>query len=229
MSVKVYQVGGHVRDGLLGIRSKDIDYSVEAPDYKTMVEWIKTQGTIFLEQPEFWTVRAHIKGKQPADYVLCRKDGQYTDGRRPDSVSVGTLADDLARRDFTVNAIAFDEENKQYIDPHNGRADLELMLIRCVGNAEERFDEDALRLLRAIRFAITKGFKIHSSVEEALHHRNLCKKLKECVSEERKREELLRCFRHDTLLTLQHLTNFWRIREACFEGGKLWLMPTMKE
>lgn len=229
MSVKAYRVGGHVRDELLGIRSKDVDYAVVAPNYDTMVAWIKTQGTIFLEQPDFWTVRAHIKGKQPADYVLCRKDGQYTDGRRPDSVSVGTLLDDLARRDFTVNAIAHDEDNDDYIDPHGGRDDLRLMILRCVGKPEERFNEDALRLLRAIRFIVTKGFKLLPSVEEALHSRNLAKKLKECVSEERKREELHKCFKHDTLLTLQHLANFWRIRDACFEGGKMWLMPTMRD
>lgn len=227
MSVKCYQVGGHVRDGLMGVRSKDIDYVCVAPDYETMVKWIKTQGTIFLEQPQYWTVRAHIKGKQPADYVLARRDGNYSDGRRPDSVSIGTLLDDLGRRDFCINAIAYDEDTQEYIDPHGGRDDLRLNLLRCVGKPEERFNEDALRLLRAIRFAITKGFKLHSSVEEALHSRLLTKKLKECVSEERKREELHRCFKHDTLLTLQHLTNFWRIREACFNGD-MWLMPTMK-
>src|ERR1035438_8197642 len=106
MTIKCYQVGGFVRDRLLGVKSKDLDYAVECADYPTMLRWIQSQGKVYLEQPEFWTVRAHI-GKLPADYVLCRKDGQYGDGRRPDSVSVGTLLDDLARRDFSVNAIAY--------------------------------------------------------------------------------------------------------------------------
>lgn len=227
--VKAYQVGGHVRDKLLGVKSKDVDYSVEANSYAEMVAWIRQQGgQIFLEQEQFWTVRAKI-GKIAADYVLCRKDGQYTDGRRPDSVSVGTLLDDLRRRDFTVNAIAYDEQADEYIDPHNGRDDLRLNLLRCVGDPQERFNEDALRLLRAIRFSVTKGFKLHPSVEEVLHDRNLAQKLKVNVSDERKREELYKCFHFDTILTLQHLTNFWRIREACFSNNKMWLMPTMKD
>jgi tRNA nucleotidyltransferase (CCA-adding enzyme) len=228
--MKFYLVGGFVRDNLLGIKSKDKDYIVDAKSFEEMRKAIIDRGgKIFLETPQHLTIRAMVPSLGAADFVLPRVDGIYTDGRRPDSVSVGTLLDDLARRDFTVNAIAYDEDNSEYIDPHGGRDDLRLNLLRCVGKPEERFNEDALRLLRAIRFAITKGFKIHSSVEKALHSRLLTKKLKECVSEERKREELHRCFKHDTLLTLQHLTNFWRIREACFEGGKLWLMPTMKE
>lgn len=228
MSIKCYQVGGSVRDALLGIRSKDIDFAIEAPDYPTMLRWIQSQGKVYLEQPEFWTVRAHLPGKPPADFVLCRKDGQYSDGRRPDSVSVGTLYDDLARRDFTVNAIAYDEETDSYIDPHDGRKDLERRLLRCVGNPRDRFMEDALRMLRAIRFAITKEFALDKTVMACLCDLSLAERLHENVSEERRREELHKCFAHNTPMTLYYLESYPAIQNACFgRNCKLWLMPTL--
>jgi len=207
-----------------------LDYAVEAPDFDTMVEWVRSiTDEIFLLQPQFWTVRAR-KGKGVFDYVLCRCDGQYGDGRRPNSVFVGTLFDDLARRDFTVNAIAFDEEKNEYIDPHNGVQDIKDKVLRCVGNAHNRFHEDALRMLRAIRFCVTKGFKMHRDVRELLHDRMLTDRLMMNVSEERKREELHKCFAHNTSLTLAYLSDFEMLRDACFYGdGKLWLMPTMRE
>jgi tRNA nucleotidyltransferase/poly(A) polymerase len=227
--VRHYLVGGAVRDALLGVRSKDIDYAVEAPDYATMLAWIKERGTVFLEQPEFWTVRAKLHDGQPADFVLCRKDGQYTDGRRPDTVEPGTLLDDLARRDFTVNAIALDETTGEYIDPFHGRAYLEQNLLVCVGDARERFNEDALRLLRAIRFHITKGFDLGDDVRACLTHPDLAERLRFTVSTERKREELHRCFAHNTPRTLAALAYYPRIAEACFSDGRIWLLPTMKE
>jgi tRNA nucleotidyltransferase (CCA-adding enzyme) len=227
--VRYWQVGGAVRDSLLGVRSKDIDYAVEAPDYDTMLAWIKERGTVFLEQPQFWTVRAKLRDGQPADFVLCRKDGQYTDGRRPDTVEVGTLHDDLARRDFTVNAIALDEATGEYIDPFDGRGDLRCNVLRCVGKAKDRFNEDALRLLRAIRFHITKGFNLHSDVRACLTHRDLIERLTETVSTERKREELFRCFSYSTPRTLAVLMQYPRIVGACFANGRIWLLPTMQE
>ena len=225
--IKAYEVGGCVRDRIMGLRSKDTDYAVEAPSYADMVAWIKERGEIFLEQPQFWTVRAHIKGKPPADFVLCRRDGQYSDGRRPDTVMVGTLQDDLARRDFTMNAIALSETG-EYIDPHNGRKDIEDRLIRCVGDAHERMNEDALRVLRAIRFAITKDMAIHMDLYCVFMDEKLTDKLRDSVSDERKREELARCFSHDTLATLAYLEKFPLIKKACFGSRKMRLMPTMK-
>ncbi len=226
--VKLYRVGGFVRDELLGVKSKDLDYAVEAPSYEAMVEYVRERGEIYLESPQFWTVRAHIKGKLPADFVLCRKDGQYSDGRRPDSVSVGTLHDDLSRRDFTMNAIAVDDESGEYIDPFNGKADLEKRLIRCVGEAYDRFFEDSLRLLRAIRFKIVKGFTLDRDIVDCLHCVSLADRLKN-VSDERKREELLKCFAKNTPATLFMLSEYPLISEAVFGSGKLWLIPTMKE
>lgn len=230
--MKAYQVGGYVRDRLLGVESKDIDYAVIAPSYEAMVEWIKTQGKIFLESPEHFTVRAHIAGKQPADYVLCRREGPYSDGRRPDWVEPGLLIDDLRRRDFTVNAIAYDEETSEYIDPFSGQEDLQDRMLVCVGSAYDRFSEDALRMLRAMRFTITKNFKMHETVQKAMKDATLIQKLSENISVDRKRDELRRCFAHDTLATLKFLSAMpVGFKEAVFKGatGSLWLEPTSKE
>lgn len=227
MTIKAYKVGGCVRDQFLGLSSKDIDFAVEAPDFETMLRWIKERGKVFLSQPEYWTVRAHLQGNQPADYVLCRKDGQYSDGRRPDSVEPGTLHDDLSRRDFTMNAIAQDEDGS-YIDPFDGRGDIGRRLIRCVGTPQERFSEDALRMLRAIRFSITKHFALDEEIVKALSDVNLCDKLTHNVSTERKMDELMKCFKHDTLVTIVVLNQFTLVRDACFQSGDLWLKPTME-
>lgn len=227
--IKLYWVGGYVRDQILGLKSKDIDFAVEAPSYEDMVAWIKTQGEIFLESPEFWTVRAHLQGKQPADYVLCRKDGQYSDGRRPDSVSPGTVYDDLARRDFTMNAIAIDDQTKQILDPFDGHGDIARKLIKCVGVSTLRFKEDALRLLRAIRFSITKGFFLSAEIEDCLDNDDLCTLLQTNVSDDRKRDELHRCFAYDTPRTLHLLKRFPKVAEAVFKPKIIWLKPTMEK
>src|SRR4051812_36297006 len=116
MTVHLYEVGGHVRDSLLGIKSKDIDFAVEAESFMELFNWLNAQKfDIFLITEEYGTIRArfpkgHVNAGLTADFVLCRKDGNYSDGRRPDSVSPGTIFDDLARRDFTVNAMARDLE-----------------------------------------------------------------------------------------------------------------------
>lgn len=229
--IKAYQVGGFVRDSLLGVKSKDVDYAVEAPSYEAMVAWIKERGKIFLESPEFWTVRAHIEGGQPADYVLCRKDGQYSDGRRPDSVEPGTLLDDLARRDFTVNAMALDESTGQIIDPFGGQEDLHRMALRSVGKAEDRFREDALRMLRAIRFSLTRGFSFGIEIINALENPELCELLSKNVSADRKRDEMYKCFAFDTISTMNTMEAYPGLAKAVFAGetGKIWLMPTSKE
>lgn len=123
-SIKFYQVGGSVRDSFIGLKSKDIDYAVEAPSFDAMREAIKERGgEIFLETPQFLTIRANVPGMGACDYVLCRKDGEYVDGRRPETVTAGTILDDLARRDFTMNAIAIAEDGT-ILDPFDGRKDI---------------------------------------------------------------------------------------------------------
>lgn len=229
MNITHYKVGGCVRDGFLGVKSKDIDYAVEAPSYEAMRDWVVAQGgQIFLEKPEYLTIRASVN-KEAADFVLCRKDGDYTDGRRPDQVVAGTIDDDLARRDFTMNAIAFKmnagPKEDPFYDPHNGIADIDRRTIRCVGDAFDRLNEDPLRILRAIRFSITKGFDIHPDTRAAMVV--LQDKVMTTVSIERIREELTKCFQFDTLATIQTLESYKPLRDAVF--SKMWLAPTTKK
>lgn len=230
MKTKFYLVGGAVRDKLLGKPCKDYDFAVEADSFEAMrAEIINRGGEVFLEKPQFATIRAKMPFAREitcADFVLCRRDGYYSDGRRPDSVMPGSLIDDLSRRDLTINAIAEDETG-HLIDPFNGCCDLQYKRIDTVGNPYARFSEDSLRMLRAIRFAITKGFKIEPRVEQALHNPELVEKLNN-VSDERIREELLKCFRHNTPITLDFLRKFDKIGFLVL-SGKLWLKPTLEE
>ena len=227
MNVKFYRVGGCVRDQMLGVKSKDIDYAVEAPSYKAMLqEIVNRKGEVFLEKPEYLTVRAKVPKLGACDFVLCRKDGAYYDGRRPDTVEPGTLHDDLSRRDFTVNAMAISEDGR-LIDPFGGSEDLEYRELVCVGSAMERFGEDQLRMLRAIRFSVTKGMGLSPEIEEALFNPELRDGLVNNVSEERVYEELMKAFRHNTLETLQIL-NFFKLDKLLLDG-KMWLKPTLEK
>lgn len=224
--MRLYKVGGFVRDKILGVKSHDLDYAVECPSFEQMREdIIELGGEIFLETPQFFTIRAKLNG-EVADFVLCRKESQYMDGRHPDRVEVGTIYDDLARRDFTMNAIALCEDGT-YIDPHNGMFDIDCKLVRCVGNTEDRFNEDALRMLRAIRFSITKGFAIDYDIDECLYSWDFVNLLKN-VSIERIREEFYKCFACDTPKTLCILERYWKVRETVFYKMGLKLKPTLE-
>jgi tRNA nucleotidyltransferase (CCA-adding enzyme) len=225
MDIKLYKVGGAVRDRFMGVKSKDIDYAVEAPSYQAMQDYISLKGRIFVETPEYFTIRAKVNGED-ADFVLCRKDGAYSDGRRPDSVAMGDIYDDLARRDFTMNAIAIAEDGK-VIDPYDGISDIVREQIKCVGNPVDRFTEDSLRILRAIRFAITKKFHLHSDIIYALRNVSIVDGL-ENVSQDRIREELNKCFKCDTLETLRYMEEFHLVREVVFSNKDMWLEATNK-
>lgn len=232
MAVRVWEVGGHVRDSLLGIQSKDIDIAVEASGWEEMREFVAANTKkIFLEKPEFLTIRAMGMDGLPKDFVLCRKDGDYSDGRRPDSVEPGTILDDLRRRDFTVNAIARDPETGEIFDPFDGMRDLEAMELRCVGSAEERFAEDALRILRALRFWVTKGFAPKCDIFDIFKSEEWADHLSK-VSPERTREELLKCFQHNTSGTMQILVRDFHPAFAGLLFSKrtgIWLKPTMED
>lgn len=125
MNVKFYQVGGSVRDKIMGIKPHDIDFAIGAESFGAMREAILARGgKIFLEMEKFFTIRANLPELGSADFVLTRKDGSYSDGRRPDGVTVGTILDDLARRDFTMNAIAINVETGDILDPFDGTGDI---------------------------------------------------------------------------------------------------------
>jgi tRNA nucleotidyltransferase (CCA-adding enzyme) len=223
-----YQVGGSVRDELLGLKAKDIDYAVEADSFAGMREAILARGgEIFLETPDYFTIRARVPELGACDFVLCRKDGAYKDGRHPESVEVGTIYDDLARRDFTVNAIAKGEDGT-ILDPHEGTKDLKSWRLRCVGKAEDRFTEDGLRMLRAIRFGITKNLTLDHDIKTCLSNPTFFGPRMVGVSVERIREELHKCFAYSTTATLYWLRTYDLFSHYLFDGKKLWLKPTLE-
>lgn len=240
---ELFLVGGAVRDIKLGLQPKDYDFTVVADSYEDMLIAVREMGgEIFLEVPEYATLRAAIPVtafpyvKYPvgmkrvaADFVLARKDGYYSDGRHPDEVQVGSLYDDLARRDFTVNAMAL-SAGGVLIDPFGGSNDLDNRLLRAVGSPVERLTEDALRAVRAIRFAVTKGFALDYNLRDSLSHAQVLYNLQYRISEERVREELYKAFKHDTLVTINYLNLFPLLRTIVFGPDKqLWLKPTMEE
>ena len=236
--IRSFEVGGAIRDRFLGLENKDRDFAVEAPNWETLrVHVHGIASKVFLETPEHLTIRALVptgetrRGKlvsEARDFVLCRKDGPHSDGRHPDWVEPGTIFDDLARRDFTVNAMAEDVETGELLDPFRGRRDLEERVLRCVGSAEARFGEDALRILRAVRFNLTKGLSFSDEIIDVLHEdgSRWAEHLR-AVSVDRIREELLKCFKHDTRATLRLLAEINpAFVDVVFDGG-LWLEPTL--
>lgn len=244
--MQFYEVGGCIRDELLGVKSKDIDFTVALEDHETslmgaaqehgvkidpftyMARMLKQQGfTIFLENPEFLTIRAkfpkgHKDAGLTADFVLARKESDYTDGRRPDKVEPGTLMDDLKRRDFTMNAIAKDSEGN-LIDPFSGQQDITDRIIRAVGDPRERFEEDALRILRAMRFMVQKRFVIEPVTKAAMM--SLAGTIAG-VSPERVREELTKMFNADPHGAIFVLNQF-HLFGTIFDMG-INFQPTMK-
>ena len=229
--MKIYKVGGCNRDALMGRECNDIDYSVEAESYEAMKSAISETHQIVYEKETYFTIKAKLKKKvceshaikinnngkknddnnnknKVCDFVLCRKDGSYRDGRHPDCVELGTIWDDLGRRDFTMNSIAVDAETGETLDPYNGRADIENRMIRCTGDTDRRLNEDALRLIRAFRFHITLGFSMDMAILPYFENKEYLEKLGHSVSKERVSQEMDKCFAADTLKSLQALHAF---------------------
>jgi len=161
---EIYIVGGAVRDILMGKTVHDWDFTTNA----TPEEILKVLPDGFYDNV-FGTVGLAVEGfERPFEITTFRTEEGYSDRRRPDKVSWGkTLEEDLSRRDFTINAIALDDNGK-IIDPFGGEKDLKEKLIRAVGDANERFDEDALRMMRAVRIAAELGFTIEDKTFEAI-------------------------------------------------------------
>lgn len=240
--IKMYLVGGAVRDRLLGLPVKDFDYTVVVnPEvvnsieeaYTFMADHLRDLGfTIFLETPEYLTIRAkfpkgHENAKITADFVLARHEGPYSDGRRPDWVVPGTLEDDLSRRDFSVNAMAEDEDGT-IIDLFGGQEDLKLRRLRAVGDPLQRLKEDALRAFRAVRFAITKGFWIDDELAHAMRMVSVHDALSDNISADRIRDELHRCFEFDSVKTITYMVHHFPGYLSIMRDKGIWLEPTMK-
>lgn len=162
---QVYVVGGAVRDFLMGREPTDYDLTTNAlpeqmlkifSDFRLMTDGLK-HGTVTV-----------ISAHQPVEVTTFRIDGDYTDNRHPDEVCfTGTVEEDLARRDFTMNAVCYHPDTG-FVDPFGGREDIGAGLIRTVGEPAKRLTEDALRIMRAVRFAATLGFQMERKTEIAL-------------------------------------------------------------
>lgn len=179
---EAYAVGGCVRDAVLARTPHDWDITTSARPEEVKACFRRTIDTGI--QHGTVTVMLDTEGFEVTTY---RIDGSYSDGRHPDHVFfTASLSEDLRRRDFTINAMAYNEE-EGLVDLYGGMRDLQRKIIRCVGDPDERFDEDALRILRAVRFAAQLGFSIDPATEEAVRrHAPYLKK----VSAERIRTEV---------------------------------------
>ena len=181
---EAYCVGGCVRDAALGKEPSDYDIATSALPEQVVA--VFSEFRVIETGLKHGTVTVLIDEMQ-LEITTFRIDGCYSDGRRPDSVVFTlSLEEDLRRRDFTINAMAYSPASG-LIDPFGGMEDLFGRRIRCVGNPLERFDEDALRILRAVRFASTLGFSVEEDTAAAVHYE--CCRL-ECVSAERLAAEL---------------------------------------
>jgi len=157
---RAYIVGGCVRDNLLGCPLNDFDITTSALPEETAACF--PDRTVIKTGIKHGTVTV-VSGGENIEVTTFRLDGNYTDGRHPENVTfTDSLTLDLARRDFTVNAMAY-SENEGIADPFGGVNDLHAGIIRCVGEPDRRFGEDALRILRALRFASVLGFDIEES------------------------------------------------------------------
>ena len=244
MTNKLHVVGGSIRDKLLGMESKDIDYafvldnldqSVEQ-GFSEMTKYMQSNGfEIFLSTPECFTIRAKFpKGskneKLVADFVMARKEIGYTEGTRRPILALGTLEDDLIRRDFCCNALAEDDDGN-IIDLFGGIDDIKNKILRTPLDPNITFLDDPLRVIRLLRFSITKEFSIHETCWEAMKNPVILEKLDKVVSGERIREEILKMFKFDTVKSLTLLSETDKIVPGLYEiifSKGLWLKPTFE-
>lgn len=205
---QIFIVGGSVRDLLLHRPVKDWDFTTNAKPEEIQVLFPESFydnhfGTVGITVEELLNQfnllnydleKDHLKKEDVFEITTFRSDGEYKDNRRPESVTWGqTLEEDLLRRDFTINALALKYDSKvkdfEIIDSYNGQKDLEEKLIKAVGDPHKRFQEDALRLLRAIRMASQLGFSIDQDTLLAISQNS---HLLANISQERIRDELLK-------------------------------------
>lgn len=224
---KIYYVGGYVRDKILGIESKDIDFSFiinKYPDenlnindgFELMKKWLQKEGfQIFLSTPDMLTIRAKFPKNEKyknqenmtADFVLARKETYPDPNSRYPVVELGTLYDDLMRRDFTVNAVAMDM-NGNIIDVCDGLRDIQNKLLRTPKEPKITLTDDPLRILRAMRFNITKNFEFDLALITSMVDNDIIDKLFTIVHPDRIREELTKMLNFSTPQTLKLLGYF---------------------
>lgn len=245
--IQIFEVGGAVRDSILGLDSKDVDFTVVGPkSFDDMVSILTGLGfKVFKESPETLTAVAKVPDSMPelqartkvADFVFARKESSASSGRMPDVIEPGSLFDDLSRRDFTVNAMARDPKTNEIIDPFGGQTDLQGSgNLRFVGDPMTRIKEDPLRIARGFRFLVMKGFDCEGNTWDALTSREAAGLLsslrptdgKRVVAVDRLRSEMDRMFMHDTISSLNLMAMLPpHTREALFPEG-LRLKATME-
>ncbi len=165
---EAYLVGGCVRDRYMGCPPHDHDVTTSALPEELLEIF---RGSRVIETGLQHGTVTVLTADGPVEVTTYRQDGTYSDHRHPDAVTfTRSLKEDLARRDFTMNAMAMDLEGN-IVDPFGGRADIDARLIRCVGEPDRRFQEDALRILRGLRFAARLGFKLEKETAAAMERK----------------------------------------------------------
>lgn len=184
---KAYLVGGAVRDMFMNKEASDWDVATDATPEQVVSAFKKVIPTGIAHG----TVTVHFMGEE-IEVTTFRIEQGYSDGRHPDKVSYASdIEEDLSRRDFTMNAIAVSLKDGSIVDPFNGKADIKNKVIRSVGNPLERFNEDGLRPIRAIRFASQLGFEIETNTLQAISNEKVLQKTS-TISIERFRDELVK-------------------------------------
>ena len=205
-----FAVGGCVRDALLGKKPKDEDLTTNATPEQVREVFSKLKGfSVWDSGLKHGTVTV-VKGNTSIEITTYRSDGEYSDGRRPDSVIFEDSIDkDLARRDFTINAMAWSPRDG-FKDNYNGLEDLKNGIIRAVGNAKDRILEDGLRMMRAVRFAARYGFKISEELVDAIKEFSGNLRL---ISKERVRDELCKILISDNPCYVGKLQEYGLLKE----------------
>ena len=183
---EAFLIGGSVRDFIMRLPIGDIDITTSATP--TQVKKVFHDFRVIETGIKHGTVTVLIDN-EPLEITTYRSEGTYSDNRHPDKVTFSkSLKDDVIRRDFTMNAIAYDFESG-FCDLTSGMEDIKNETIRCIGDAQTRFNEDALRILRALRFSSVLGFTIEENTKNAIHE---CKDLLKNISAERIRDEFVK-------------------------------------
>ncbi len=188
---KTFLVGGAVRDSLTGDRIKDFDLATDATPDKIKDCLSKNSNFNILEIGEQFGIINVLSEDGEFEIATFREEEGYSDGRRPDEVRFSSIEKDVLRRDLTMNALFYDLETREIVDLVGGVKDLEEKLVATVGNAEDRFKEDRLRVLRAIRFACRFDAELDIDVDESISEDNSL----DLVSKERIKDEFIKCLK----------------------------------
>ena len=250
--MKFWPTGGCVRDIIRGVpieRIKDVDVALEMEEddhgdirAPIAVLWLASEileshgFTIHKVHEDTFTIRAGVpeghylaQWSRNADFNLTRREGPYSNGRKPDFVELGDLDDDLRRRDLTMNAIVMHPETRVLYDPHNGVPDIHKKIIRFVGDPFDRIIEDPSRILRALRFSLVLGFKLEPHSLHAVRSYAAAQRMADRTPVDTKEKELRRMFSADPIGAIGMLSSMpLHFLEALFEGG-VWLDPTHKK